>query len=299
MSLENYKELEILISKDKSIDFSNFLEQNSNILGYYEILFDKETDKTSLFDEKTKFKIYLSTKDSKTEISILIYLKIIDEFNHINTKNIKTLDYEEAYKEFYKEFSVGIFEIVPTWNKETFKCDETKIPLFINPGLAFGTGHHETTKLMLEKLSSLTLENSSILEIGTGSGILSIACIKKFAKSILALDIDENCITATNYNFKQNKIENPNFKVEIGSFDYNFQNLKFDLLLININFSIIEQNIDFIKKIHAERILFSGIIENQRENFINLLNKKVNGTIKEEKSKNEWCMFDFINQNKY
>src|SRR5699024_8053497 len=84
------------------------------------------------------------------------------------------------------------------------------------PKMAFGTGYHETTRLVLRMLPGLVQNNCAVIDAGTGTGILSIAVVKLGAKKVLAFDVDEWCIQNANVNTRLNEIEN-NISVKKGS----------------------------------------------------------------------------------
>lgn len=157
-----YREIILNIPKEIAEDFTTFLDE-IGVAGYYEILFDREVPRApheEIISDDTKFRVYLAQEDNENETKILIYLKAnAGEVFFSESRWIETKEYEEAYKEFYKPFIVGSYRVIPTWEKDTAlgTTPEGIFPLFINPGLAFGTGHHETTRLVLGRMGNLSL----------------------------------------------------------------------------------------------------------------------------------------------
>ena len=92
---------------------------------------------------------------------------------------------------------------------------KSKILIKINPGLGFGTGHHPTTKMMLEKMEDLKFSNKKILDFGCGSGILSIAAKKLGAKTITALEIDDLAINSAKENIKFSNLSDIDIRLSL------------------------------------------------------------------------------------
>lgn len=107
-------------------------------------------------------------------------------------------DWLNTWKKFYKPIKIGRVTVVPKWLKYECTCDEKIV--FIDPGMAFGTGEHESTQLCIELLQELDVEGKSVLDIGTGSGILGIAAARLGASSVLMSDIDEVAVKAAKTN---------------------------------------------------------------------------------------------------
>ena len=138
------------------------------------------------------------------------YLQSISEstqkkpsFNFI-VNELNKKDWEE-WKSYLKTVKVGNKIVVtPPW--ENYEVKKGELVIEINPSLAFGTGHHETTKLCIQFLEELIKGDESILDIGCGSGILGISSIKLGAKSVLSVDIDPKSIIETISNSKRNNV---------------------------------------------------------------------------------------------
>ncbi len=114
-------------------------------------------------------------------------------------------DWINNWKEFFKSFEVDGIVIKPTW-EETKPEYEGKMMIEIDPGIAFGTGLHETTQLCMKQLNKYVKPDTKILDVGCGSGILSIIALKIGAESAVGIDIDENATVATKENLETNGI---------------------------------------------------------------------------------------------
>ena len=125
-------------------------------------------------------------------------------------------DWENNWKQYFKSFSVGNILIHPSW-EDVPEETEGMIPLAIDPGTAFGTGSHETTRLCIRALEKLITGGEKVLDIGCGSGILSIAALLLGAGSALGTDLDEAAIEASEENARRNGIDEERFTVIQGN----------------------------------------------------------------------------------
>lgn len=125
-------------------------------------------------------------------------------------------DWINNWKEFFKSFEVDGIVIKPTW-EETKPEYEGKMMIEIDPGIAFGTGLHETTQLCMKQLKKFVKPDTKILDVGCGSGILSIIALKMGAESAVGIDIDENATVATRENLETNNIPLEKCKVITGN----------------------------------------------------------------------------------
>jgi len=152
----------------------------------------------------------------------LFYLGMIQPLPAPAFAPIPDQNWMEAWKEHYQPIPIGRrLIIVPAWLDSP---DPSRIPIKIDPGMAFGTGTHPTTQLCLELLeklfetnSSLVTHHSSLIDIGCGSGILSIAALKLGATSALGVDIDEAAVKASRENAAVNGITEEQFTLGVGS----------------------------------------------------------------------------------
>ena len=125
-------------------------------------------------------------------------------------------DWINNWKEYFHSFSVDDFFVVPSW-EEIPEGSENKILLHIDPGTAFGTGMHETTQLCLRQLKKYVKEGCEILDVGTGSGILSIAALKLGAGHAVGTDLDPCTVSAVAENKESNDIADDSFSLILGN----------------------------------------------------------------------------------
>lgn len=224
----------------------------------------EETDNEIIF--KFYFPFNLKSKDQEVltwlENLSARYQEVIPEYTLV-----KREDWEVIWKYHFKPLRAGRrLWVLPTW--EEFSPQEEAIPIYIDPGQAFGTGHHPTTQLMLENLEvfleKICEEESApfVLDMGCGSGILSIAVAKLCPKaSILAIDIDELALEATQKNAEVNQVlENIKIQKEISPSEHS----GFHLIMANIGFRELKTLATLFREIlHPQKgiLLLSGVLK--------------------------------------
>jgi ribosomal protein L11 methyltransferase len=162
----------------------------------------------------------------------------------------------------------------------------------ISPKMAFGTGHHSTTQLMIEMMLSTDLTDKKLLDFGTGTGILSIIAEYSGAKEIIAIDNSNEAIDCAIENIQINNCKK--IKVSFAEIDQlNFET--FDIIIANINRNILTENVLFLSKMlkKGDKLLISGFYENDIQ-YISSIFEKENLCFKSSKSKNSWVACQYI-----
>ncbi|WP_243290610.1 50S ribosomal protein L11 methyltransferase [Bacillus sp. FJAT-47783] len=142
----------------------------------------------------------------KEAINNLLIYDIDLGLNQITISEVNEEEWATAWKKYYHPVKISEkFTIVPTWeNYERVHTDELIIEL--DPGMAFGTGTHPTTVLCIQALERTVHKGAHIIDVGTGSGVLSIACAMLGAKKVTALDLDPVAVESARLNVKLNKV---------------------------------------------------------------------------------------------
>lgn len=194
-------------------------------------------------------------------------------------------NWNEQWEQTIRAQVIGPFFVKPTWSADP--VPDGKILLEIDPKMSFGTGYHETTRLVLKILPKLVREGDMVIDAGTGTAILSIAALKLGAKHVLAFDIDDWSIRNAHENSLINGVE-PDITIKKGSTEVIPGNMKADLLLANIQRNVILELLpDFIKTLDkGGHIILSGLLESDRQDIVNELSE-VAEDIDVEKE-NEW-----------
>ena len=213
----------------------------------------------------------------------------IGEFFKIETTTIKDSDWENSWKDYFDILNIGEkFVIVPTWRE--YENEENKYVINIDPGMAFGTGGHETTSLCIKNLEKYVKPHDDIIDVGCGSGILSIAASYLTDGEIKAVDLDKLAVDVSRENFALNNLEN-RIAVEEASL-LTKETKKYNVIVANILAHIIELMLDDAYKLLKDGgyYITSGIIKDKKDE---LLEKMLERGFKlvEETSDNEWYSF--------
>ena len=213
----------------------------------------------------------------------------IGEFFKIETTTIQDSDWENSWKDYFDILNIGEkFVIVPTWRE--YENEEDKYVINIDPGMAFGTGGHETTSLCIKNLEKYVKPHDNIIDVGCGSGILSIAASYLTDGSLKAVDLDKLAVDVSRENFALNNLEN-RIEVEEASL-LTKETKKYDVIVANILAHIIELMLEDAYKLLEDGGYFitSGIIKDKKDE---LLEKMLEQGFKlvEETSDNEWYSF--------
>lgn len=134
----------------------------------------------------------------------------------VTVDETEDIDWINNWKEYFHQFYIDDILVIPSW-EEIKEEDKDKMVLHIDPGTAFGTGMHETTQLCIRQLRKHITEETKVLDVGTGSGILSILSLMFGAKEAVGTDLDTCAIEAVEENKKANHIPDDKFRVMIGN----------------------------------------------------------------------------------
>ena len=212
----------------------------------------------------------------------------------ITVKNIKEDDWANNWKKYFKPFAVGDKTVIrPSW--EEYNDDGNKTVLKIDPGHVFGTGTHETTQLCIELIENYLKKDDMVLDIGCGSGILSIASLLLGAKYADAVDIDPNAIDIAYTNAGMNDIGRETYDVVSGNIledeDLNekYSGKKYDVVEANIVADVIIALTDKIPQYIKDGGVFisSGIIVERLDDVLEAL-KGHGFEVLEVKKKKGW-----------
>ena len=209
---------------------------------------DDGTAYLSFFVEETEEGALLLNGESKKEEEILATVKeeldSLRDFLDIGEGSIavdetEDIDWINNWKQYFKQFYVDDILIIPSW-EEVKEEDKDRMIIHIDPGTAFGTGMHETTQLCIRQLKKYVTEDTEMLDVGTGSGILSIVALKLGAKHAVGTDLDPCAVPAVEENKEVNEIPVQNFDMMIGNIidDKEVQDAvgyeKYDIVAANI-----------------------------------------------------------------
>lgn len=206
----------------------------------------------------------------------------------IETVGVNEEDWANSWKAYYKPIKIGErLVIVPAWEKYT--PAEGELIVRMDPGMAFGTGTHETTRLVIKLLETYTKEGCRMLDVGTGSGILAICASKLGAGECRAYDIDPMAVRVANENIKDSGLTN--ITCEVSDLLRQVDKSKpYDLICANIVADIIiRMTPDVGALMHKDTVLLaSGIILERSDDVVECFEKH-GFRIVERLEENGWC----------
>lgn len=238
------------------------------------------------FDKNT------SIEDLEVKIEVKIKemeeLGLVDKAYDISFKELAEEDYATSWQQYYSPIPITRYlTIVPIWEKEIYELKAQEQALYLDPGLAFGTGKHATTALCIQALEIVMRGGESVFDVGTGSGVLSIAAGLLGASSVDAFDVNDIAVESAKENIKLNNLE-----IDIPVSKNNLLagvERKVDVIVANIIADII---IDFSSDVprhltEGGHLIASGIISERVEEVKEVL-KNSGLTIIEVLEKEEW-----------
>lgn len=203
-------------------------------------------------------------------------------------------DWINNWKQYFHQFYVDDILIIPSW-EEVKEEDRDKMIIHIDPGTAFGTGMHETTQLCMRQLKKYVNSTTEILDVGTGSGILSIAALKLGAKHAVGTDLDPCAISAVRENLEANEIPDGSMEVLLGNIidDKSVQDAvgyeKYDIVAANILAEVLVPLTPVIvnQLKHGGIYITSGIIDEKEETVVQAV-KAAGLEVLEVTHQNDW-----------
>jgi ribosomal protein L11 methyltransferase len=259
-----------------------------------EQLGDPQNPDPAALEPEVSVKIYLpgdeDTPKLRRKIEEAIYhMGRLYPISPPNFKKLKDEDWATAWKKNYKPFRVGKRILIqPSW-LEPLERMGNEIVIFMDPGMAFGTGLHPSTQMCLRIIEELVHKDTRMLDVGTGSGILSIAAAKLGAKTTVAFDVDRMAIQATYTNAVQNDVLN-----SIAIFQGYLSGIypsEWDLVVVNILapiiMSMIKEDNLLAYLSDGGRLVLSGIIKDQ-EDEINETVENAGGRVERTLSVRDW-----------
>ena len=292
------KDLDTVTAVMSMVDNGLMIEDYSDVTEGMNAIYGELLDEEIIKKDKNKaaVSVYLSEDRNAPETVYMLTTRFasLEVKTEISTQGLNETDWANCWKKYYKPVRIGKnVVIVPMW--EEFSPEADDVVVRMDPGMAFGTGTHETTALCAELIEKYMDRGVRALDVGTGSGILAILASKLGAAEIDALDIDHNSVRVAKENCEQNGILNVNCRQSdlIAKADG-----KYDFISANIVADIIirmAQNVgDFLKD--DGTLVVSGIIEPQAQQVVSVFAEK--GFVLIDKlDKNDWNAFVFKKKN--
>lgn len=268
-----YQEVDILIPNNSP--FREIIVAKLNEVGFESFSEDEHNLKAYIQEDKLIFKDVLGILNNIKKLTNIAY-----KINKIKQEN-----WNEKWERNYFPVIINDICVIRAPFHEKINC---KYELIIMPKMSFGTGHHETTELMIKQILNLKLKNKNVLDVGCGTGVLSILASKLSASQVTGIDTDDWAFQNSIDNSKLNNVDNIHFvNGDVNAVTKN----KYDYIFANINLNtIIDQLLTYINLITSKgSILISGFYE-ENEGVILTLVKKFNLKVVTKKNKNKWLM---------
>ncbi len=197
---------------------------------------------------------------------------------------IKQKNWNAVWESNFTPITVGDLCVVRAPFHE--QVDQVKYEIVIEPKMAFGTGHHSTTFMMMQRMGEIEFAGKSVLDFGCGTGILAILASKMGASSVFAIDYDPLCFENTKENTILNQTRNVHIQLGEGK---DIPDEKYQVILANINLTVILNSLDKLFRILSANgaLLLSGILLKDKELVIDSINKN-NFILKEILTNKEW-----------
>lgn len=214
----------------------------------------------------------------------------------LQTSAIRQEDWANNWKKYFHQLNIGKKMLIcPSWEKA--ENPENRAVLYLEPGMAFGTGTHSTTCLCMEVLENYVYPDSEVLDVGCGSGILALSALLLGAKKAVGIDIDEKAVKTAKENAKRNSLE---MKAEFVEGDLTEKiSGKYNLIVANIVADIIVLLCEDIRRLMSDnaRLIVSGIIK-EREEIVCKAFMLNSLKIIERNEKNGWVSFVLEKENR-
>ena len=212
----------------------------------------------------------------------------------IEESQTEDVDWVNNWKQYFHQFYIDDILVIPSWEKVEEK-DSDKLVIHIDPGTAFGTGMHETTQLCIRQLKKYVKDDTMILDVGCGSGILGMLALKFGARYSVGTDLDPCAIDATHENMEVNGIRKDQYEVMIGNIidDKAVQNKagygKYDIVAANILADVLVPLTPVIVNQMKPGGIYitSGIIEDKEETVVQAV-KEAGLEVLEVNHQGEW-----------
>ena len=274
-----------LVIEDQQ-EFEEFLEDNRAYWDYIDEDFQEKLQGLS------RIKLYL--EDTATEDLARLEALVQELGLTMTALPMPETDWEESWKDNYPPQEVGkTMVVLPCWLADSY--DGSRIPVVLDPGLTFGTGAHPSTQMVLETMEDLVKPGFRCLDLGSGSGILSIAALRLGAESAIGVDIDPKAEDIARENAAYNHFTHPAFTALTGNVTEDkalMASLKageYDLLLVNIVADVIIGLAPVLPDFMSEKttLVCSGILDTRLEDVRAAL-EQAGLTITLTKEKEDW-----------
>ena len=284
-----------LVMEDQS-EFEEFLDENRNYWDYIDEQLQKQLQGLS------QIKLYLEDTDAQSMARLEALVEKIRSQDkagklgslQMTVEPMAETNWEESWKENYPPVPVGErLEVIPYWLVDS--QESGRLPVILDPGLTFGTGAHPSTQMVMESMENLGLDGWNCLDLGSGSGILSIAALRLGAASAIGVDVDPKAEDIARENAAYNGYAAPEFTALTGNVTQDKQLMdqlarkEYDLVLVNIVADVIIGLSPVLPRFLTDDsiLICSGILDSRLNDVRDAL-QKVGLTVVQTRAKEDW-----------
>ena len=284
---------------DDEQEFENFLENNKD---YWDVI---DNDLTAQMQGLSRIRLYLENTSSAMEeiCRLRELLEVIrqqwqdTDFGSLTLKtaNIRNEDWENNWKQYYRPIEIGEhLLVVPKWMQPD--NPDGRIPVLLDPGMIFGTGAHASTQMCMKALETLVSGNEEVIDLGSGSGILSITALLLGAKHAVGIDVDPKAEDIARENASYNGIFEDRFSAVTGNVITNQEALSdilqctYDIVCMNIFADVIIPMAPVLPRImhKGSVVVCSGVLNIRLEDVCSAF-RDAGLTIRSCEEQNDWC----------
>ena len=272
---ENYSKILLEFDKEK-------IDQDllSGWLVYYGV--------ESIVENEDNLESYVLTSELPAVLEGLSTNQSLSEVK-VTSEEVENKNWNEVWESNFDPITINNVGI----RAEFHEPMDTQYEIIIQPKMAFGTGHHETTNMMIEHMSNMDFKGKSVLDYGCGTGILAIFAHKLGAQPIVAIDMQEEAIDNTVEQMLLNDI--PAIDIEVEQSDITFLDEKpYDIILANINRHVLlSKTADIQKRLKSNgQLIMSGILKSDEKKILSQYGS-MGFELMDSKCQGEWCLFEF------
>ena len=273
-----------LVIEDQA-EFEDFLQENRSCWDYIDEDLQKQLEGLS------RIKLYLEDTDTASMKKLSTLVEKLGLTMEVST--MQETNWEESWKDNYPPQEVGeMLVVLPYWLADT-ETDRKKI--ILDPGLTFGTGAHPSTQMVMETMEEMGLEGADCLDLGSGSGILSVTALRLGARSAVGVDIDPKAEGIARENAAYNGFGAPEFAALTGNVTADqklmdrLAGARYDLVLVNIVADVIISLAPVLPTFMDEntRLVCSGILDTRLDDVTAAL-EKAGLAVTKTKAKEDW-----------
>ena len=282
-----------LVLEDQA-EFESFLEDNR---AYWDYIDESLQDR---LQGLSQIKLYIESDDTAALEKLKSLLEALKKSKEswgslsLTVKPLAETNWEESWKDNYPPQPVGSrLMVLPCWLEEDRA--EGRLPVILDPGLTFGTGAHPSTQMVMEFMEEMNLAGTNCLDLGSGSGILSITALRLGAKAATGVDIDPKAENIARENAAYNGFRAPEFTALTGNVTADKQLMnrlcqdEYELVLVNIVADVIIGLAPVLPAFLQDNstLLLSGILDTRLDDVLAALNK-ANLTVTDRKAREDW-----------